>query len=182
LGVAAVGITQYLVWGITGTLLTGYGASMASAMAPEASVPNVHLPLSLLIYAALFFLVSYILYASLYAALGAMVSSDQDVQQVQMPVTLILVVSFVIYPVVMRDPSSTTSVILSMIPFCAPVLMVLRIALQTPPFWQIALSLFISLLTTAGIVQISAKIYRVGILMYGKRPSVVELLRWLRYT
>jgi len=69
-----------------------------------------------------------------------------------------------------------------MIPFCAPVLMVLRIALQTPPFWQIALSLLISLLTTAGIVQVSAKIYRVGILMYGKRPSLVELLRWLRYT
>jgi ABC-2 type transport system permease protein len=182
LGVAAVGTTQYLVWGLSGTLLTVYGASMASALAPGASMPNLHLPTSLLVYALLFFLVSYLLYASLYAALGAMVSSDEELQQVQLPVTLVLVVSFLVYPVVMRDPNSATSVILSLIPFCAPVLMVLRIALQTPPFWQIALSLLLSLLTTAGIVQVSAKIYRVGILMYGKRPSLVELLRWLRYT
>lgn len=182
LGVAAVGLTQYLVWGVSGTLLTAYGASMASAMVPGASLPSLHLPAWLLVYAVLFFLVSYLLYASIYAALGAMVSSDQEMQQVQMPVTLILVVSFIIYPVIMRDPSSGTSVILSMIPFFAPVLMVLRIALQTPPFWQISLSLVISVLTTVGILQVSAKIYRVGILMYGKRPSVVELLRWLRYT
>jgi len=182
LGVAAVGFTQYLVWGISGTLLTAYGASMAAAMVPGASLPNLHLPASLLAYAALFFLVSYLLYASMYAALGAMVSGDEELQQVQLPVTLMLVVSFILYPVIMRDPSSGTSVILSMIPFFAPVLMVLRIAIQTPPFWQIALSLLLSLLTTAGIVQVSAKIYRVGILMYGKRPSLAELLRWLRYT
>ncbi len=182
LGVAAVGFTQYLIWGLSGILLTGYGASMASAMVPGASLPNLHLPASLLVYAAVFFLVSYLLYASMYAALGAMVSSDEELQQVQLPVTLMLVVSFLIYPVIMRDPSSGTSVLLSLIPFFAPVLMVLRIALQMPPFWQIALSLLLSLLTTAGIVQVSAKIYRVGILMYGKRPSLVEVLRWLRYT
>jgi ABC-2 type transport system permease protein len=69
-----------------------------------------------------------------------------------------------------------------MIPFFAPILMVFRITVQTPPFWQIALSLALCLLTTLGIVQLSAKIYRVGILMYGKRPSLPELLRWLRYT
>jgi len=182
LGVGAVGFTQYLIWGLTGILLTGYGASMASAMVPGASLPNLHLPPALLIYAVTFFLVSYFLYASLYAALGAMVSSDEELQQVQMPVTLMLVVSFILYPIVMRDPSSATAVTLSMIPFFAPILMVLRIAMQTPPFWQIALSLVISVLTTVGILQVSARIYRVGILMYGKRPSLVELLRWLRYT
>jgi ABC-2 type transport system permease protein len=182
LGVAAVGFTQYLIWGLSGTLLAGYGASMASAMAPGVSLPNLHLPPSLLIYAVVFFLASYFLYASLYVALGAMVSSDEEVQQVQLPVTLMLVVSFLLYPIIMRDPSSATAVTLSMIPFFAPVLMVLRIAMQTPPFWQIALSLVISLLTTVGILQVSAKIYRVGILMYGKRPSLLELLRWLRYT
>jgi len=182
LGVAAVGFTQYLVWGVSGSLLTAYGASMASAMAPGASMASLHLPASLLVYAGLFFVVSYLLYASMYAALGAMVSSDEELQQVQLPVTLMLMVSFIIYPVIMRDPSSGTSVILSMIPFFAPVLMVLRIALQMPPFWQIALSLVISALTTFGILQVSARIYRVGILMYGKRPSLVELLRWLRYT
>ena len=182
LGVAAVGTTQYLIWAVCGTLLAGYGASLAAAIVPGASLPKLPLPASLLIYAVLFFLVSYFLYASMYAALGAMVSSDQELQQVQMPVTLMLVVSFILYPAVMRDPNSATSVTLSLIPFFAPILMVLRIAIETPPFWQIALSLVISVLTTVGIVQVSAKIYRVGILMYGKRPSLVELLRWLRYT
>ena len=182
LGVAAVGFTQYLIWGLSGILLTGYGASMASAMVPGASLPNLHLPASLLVYAAVFFLVSYLLYASMYAALGAMVSSDEELQQVQLPVTLMLVVSFLIYPVIMRDPRLRDFSAPLTIPFFAPVLMVLRIALQMPPFWQIALSLLLSLLTTAGIVQVSAKIYRVGILMYGKRPSLVEVLRWLRYT
>jgi ABC-2 type transport system permease protein len=182
LGVAAVGFTQYLIWGACGALISGYGSAMASAVRPGASMPNIHVPASLLVYAIIFFVVSYLLYASLYAALGAMVSSEEEMQQVQLPVTLIIVVAFILYPVVIRDANSTTSVIISMIPFFAPILMVLRIALQTPPFWQIALCLLISLLTTLGIVQISSKIYRVGILMYGKRPSVVELLRWLKYT
>ncbi|PYV25888.1 MAG: ABC transporter permease, partial [Acidobacteria bacterium] len=66
--------------------------------------------------------------------------------------------------------------------FLSPILMILRIAMQTPPWWQIALSLGLSLVTTVGVVYFSAKIYRVGVLMYGKRPSVVELFRWLRYT
>jgi ABC-2 type transport system permease protein len=69
-----------------------------------------------------------------------------------------------------------------MIPFFTPILMLLRIALQTPPFWQIALSVGILVLSTVGVTCFSAKIYRVGILMYGKRPSLVEVLRWLRYT
>ncbi len=182
LGVAAVGFTQYLIWGTCAMLISGYGSSMASAMRPGASVPNIHVPTSLLVYAGVFFVVSYLLYASLYAAMGAMVSSEEEMQQVQLPVTLIIVVAFLLYPVIMRDANSTTSVIVSMVPFFAPILMVLRIALQTPPFWQIGLCLLISIVTTVGIVQVSSKIYRVGILMYGKRPSVVELMKWLKYT
>ena len=72
--------------------------------------------------------------------------------------------------------------ILSEIPFFAPVLMALRISLQTPPAWQIALSLVLLALTTVAVMYASAKIYRVGVLMYGKRPSLIELIRWLRYT
>ena len=111
-----------------------------------------------------------------------MVSSEEDLQQVQMPVTMALVACFVLYPVIQRAPNSPLAVALTMIPFFSPILMVFRITVQTPPFWQIALSLAICVATTAGVIQVSAKIYRVGILMYGKRPSLVELLRWLRYT
>ena len=111
-----------------------------------------------------------------------MVSSDEELQQVQMPITLLIVLAFVLYPVVMRDPTSRLAFIVSVLPFLSPILMVFRIGLQTPPFWQIALALVLSIAATVGLVYVSAKIYRVGILMYGKRPSLVELLRWLKYT
>ena len=88
----------------------------------------------------------------------------------------------VIYSLVLSDPSSRASIILSEVPFFAPVLMALRISLQTPPFWQIALSLVVLILTTVAVIYGSARIYRVGVLMYGKRPSVFELVRWLRYS
>jgi ABC-2 type transport system permease protein len=182
LGVAGVGFTQYLIWTITGVLISAYGAAVATAVRPGVSMPQFHIPTSLLIYAVLFFLAGYFLFASLYAAIGAMVSSDEEAQQVQMPVTLLVVAPFLLYPAVMRDPASRLSVVGSLVPFLSPILMVLRIGLQTPPFWQIALALALSVATTIGVVYIAAKIYRVGILMYGKRPSLVELLRWLKYT
>ena len=81
-----------------------------------------------------------------------------------------------------RDPNSTTAVVLSLVPFFTPILMLLRISAEPPPFWQIGLSMVLTLLTTLGVIYLSARIYRVGVLMYGKRPSVVELLRWLRYS
>ena len=182
LGVAGVGFTQYLIWTLTGALISTYGVAVAAAFRPGASLPQFHIPLSLLIYAVLFFVAGYFLYASLYAAVGAMVSSDEEAQQVQLPVTLLVVAAFIFLPAVMRDPASRLSVVVSLVPFLSPILMTFRIALQTPPFWQIALSLALSIATTIGVVYVAAKIYRVGILMYGKRPSLVELFRWLKYT
>jgi ABC-2 type transport system permease protein len=182
LGVAGVGLTQYLIWTVVGGLFAGYGAAMASAAGPGAKMPRIHLPLSLLVYLVIFFLAGYLLYASLYAAVGAMVSTDQEAQQLQTPITLIIVMSFLLFNVILQDPNSRLSVALSMIPFLSPILMILRIAVQTPPFWQIALSLLFSMVTTVGVVWVSARIYRVGVLMYGKRPSLVEVFRWLRYT
>lgn len=182
LGVAAVALTQYLIWMASAGLLAGYGVTMAAAFRPQVGSLSLHLPAELLVSAVLFFLAGYLLYASLFAAVGAAVSSEQDAQQYQLPVVLPIVLSVVLFNVILRDPNSTRSIVLSMIPFFAPVLMVLRIALQTPPLWQVALCLAIMALTTAGVVWFSARIYRVGLLMYGKRPSVVELLRWLRYT
>jgi ABC-2 type transport system permease protein len=182
LGVAGVGFTQFLIWTITGVLISTYGGAMAAAVRPGVSMPQFHIPISLLIYAVLFFLAGYFLYAALYAAVGAMVSSDEESQQVQMPITMLIVLAFVLYPIVMHDPSSRAAFIVSELPFLSPILMVFRIGMQTPPFWQIALALALSVAATVGVVYLAAKIYRVGILMYGKRPSLVELLRWLKYT
>lgn len=182
LGVAAVALTQYTIWGITAGLVTAYGAAMASMVRPGASLPQIHLPTAWLIYLGAFFLAGYLLYASLYAAVGAMVSTEQEAQALQTPLSLMIVVSFLLFNVILHNPNSTLSVVLSIIPFLSPILMMLRIAIQTPPAWQIGLALAFSVITTLGVVQLSAKIYRVGVLMYGKRPSVVELLRWLRYS
>lgn len=182
LGVAGVGLTQYLIWACTAGLISTYGSAMSSAFRPGAAPPAFHLPAAYLVYPVVFFLAGYFLYASMYAALGAMVSSEEDLQQVQMPIVLMLVLCVLLSVGIQRAPNSPLAVTLSMIPFLSPILMVFRIAVQTPPFWQIALSLAICVATTAVAIQVAARIYRVGILMYGKRPSLVELLRWLRYT
>jgi ABC-2 type transport system permease protein len=182
LGVGGVALTQYLIWMCTAALVSAYGAAAGSAFWPGASAPSFHLPAAYLVYPPLFFLAGYFLYASLYAALASMVSSEEDLQQVQMPVTLILVASMILFPIIQRGPNSPLAVALTLFPLTSPILMVCRITVQTPPLWQIALSLAICVATTAGVIRLSAKIYRVGILMYGKRPSLVELFRWLRYT
>jgi ABC-2 type transport system permease protein len=181
-GVAAVGLTQYLIWGALAGLVAVYGAAVAAMFRPGASLPGIHLPWNMAIYMTVFFLCGYFLYASLYAAVGAMVSNEQEMQQVQMPVTFLIVAAFFCFNIILRDPNSPLSVGLSMIPFFSPILMVLRIAMQPPPFWQIALSIGISVLSTAAVIYFAARIYRVGVLMYGKRPSLVELMRWLKYT
>lgn len=182
LGVAGVAITQYLIWGVAAGLIAAYGGVMAAAVRPGASMPHFHFPVAWIVYLILFFVAGYLLYASLYAAIGAMVSTEQEAQQVQTPITLVIVVSFLLFNMILRDPNSTASVALSLVPFLSPILMILRIAAQTPPFWQIALALALSAATTAGVLAFSARIYRVGVLMYGKRPSLVELARWLKYT
>lgn len=182
LGVAAVGFTQFVIWAISGALLSAYGISMASALSPGPGPFQIHIPALLMVYMVVFFLAGYFLYAAMYATIGAIASSDQDAQQIQIPVMVPLVMSLILLNVVLRDSNSTASMVLSLIPFFAPILMIFRITLQTPPFWQIALSLFLTFATTGAILWFSARIYRVGILMHGKRPSVAEILRWLKYS
>ncbi len=182
LGVAAAAFTQFAIWMISTALLFSYGALAAAGMGQGSALSGVHVPVSLVIWASVFFFGGYFLYSSMFAAIGAACSNDQDAQQLQWIAMAPLVFCMVIYSVVLNDPTSNVSVGLSLVPFFAPVLMALRISLQTPPLWQIALSLALLFITTIGTIWASAKIYRVGILMYGKRPSIVEMFRWLRYS
>ncbi len=182
LGVAAAAFTQFAIWMISTALLFSYGALAAMGMGQGSPLSGVHVPPSLLLYAGIFFFGGYFLYSSMFAAIGAACSNDQDSQQLQWLAMAPLVFCITIYGVILNDPTSNVSVGLSLVPFFSPVLMALRISLQTPPFWQIALSLFLLFVTTVGMIWVSAKIYRVGILMYGKRPSLVEMARWLRYS
>ncbi|QQS49258.1 MAG: ABC transporter permease [Acidobacteriota bacterium] len=179
IGIGMVGLTQYLVWATFGlgiSLLT----TLPVLAANRASLPTIS-PLQLIFF-VVYFVLGYFLYATLYATVGAIVSNEEDGQQMQMPVTMTIVIPVMVSTLVMRNPNGSASVILSLIPFFSPVLMFLRIGLQTPPWWQIALSVALMIVTILAVIWLAAKIYRVGVLMYGKRPTLPEIVRWLRYT
>ncbi|HTG17102.1 MAG TPA: ABC transporter permease [Blastocatellia bacterium] len=177
IGIGLVGLTQISVWALSALLLTTAGVSAFSSRG--ITMPSI--PISLLVYFVVFFILGYFLYATLYALVGSTVSSEEDAQQAQMPVTLVLIVPMMIFNMIIANPTSGASIALSMVPFFAPTLMMMRIAVVNPPLWQILTSMGIMVATILGCVWLAARIYRIGILMYGKRPSIAELGRWLRY-
>jgi ABC-2 type transport system permease protein len=175
LGVGAVGLTQIGIWMVMA------GVYALPALAANASTGEIHIsPLTLGAF-ALFFLFGYFLYSSIYAAVGAVITSEQEGQQLQFIILLPLIVAVFMMGPVMRAPDSPVAVWTSMVPFFSPVLMYVRIAVQPPPVWQIALSLALLVATIAGILMLCARIYRIGILMYGKRATLPEIMKWLKY-
>jgi len=177
-GVSLVALTQLVIWGSAFAFFALYGINMLASQGLEASIPNI--PFSHYIYFGLFFLLGYFIYATIYALVGSMVTTAQEGGQLAMPIILILVVSFYMFLPVSRSPDSTFSFWVSILPFSAPVAMLVRIVTQTPPFWQIALSLLIGFGSVLLIMWFAARIYRVGMLMYGKRASIPEAWRWVR--
>ena len=127
-----------------------------------------------------FFLLGFIFYAALFAAVGAMVSSDQEAQQAAQPVMLLLIAGIIFLNPVLLDPQSTLAKVVSILPFSAPIIMPLRLSLIAVPAWELAASLAALILACLLAVWLAARIYRVGMLMYGKRPSMRELVRWVR--
>lgn len=178
-GIGLVGLTQFAVWALTGSLVTALG-SMPLFKFTNTPIPKFS-PL-LMFFFVLYFVLGYFLYATLYAIVGAIVSNEEDGQQMQIPVTMTIMIPIMLSVLVMQDPNSTISTVLSFVPFFSPILMFMRISFQTPPAWQILLSIVLMLLTIGALIWLAAKIYRVGVLMYGKRPSLPEVARWLRYS
>jgi ABC-2 type transport system permease protein len=173
-----VGLTQVAVWLLTAVILTS--SSLVGAMAGG----NVHVSLNpmQIIFFVVYFLLGYLLYSSIAAALGAMVNSEQELQQLNMILVMPLAgCMFALAPVI-SNPSGVVARVISLIPFCTPLIMYLRISLATPPWWEIALSIVLMLITIYAILWVASRIYRVGILMYGKRPSLPEIMRWLKYS
>src|SRR5829696_714241 len=177
-GVSLVALTQLAIWGIAFSAFALYGVGMLAGKGIRTSIPTI--PFSHYIYFALFFLLGYFIYATFYALVGSMVTTAQEGGQLAMPIILLLVISFYIFLPVSRSPDSSFSFWASMLPFSAPVAMLVRIVTQTPPFWQIALSLFIGFGTVLLFMWIASRVYRVGMLMYGKRASIPEAWRWAR--
>lgn len=176
-GVGGAGLLQFGIW-----ILALVGVSAASGSL--AFLSGVELPeINPVLIAAfpIFFLLGFFLYASLYAAIGSAVNTIQEAQNFIFPVMLPIIMAMVCWPVVMRAPDSTMAVVLSLIPFMTPILMFLRMSVLMPPVWQIALSIVLTSLTISVVIWIAARIYRVGILMYGKPPTFPEIVRWARH-
>ena len=178
IGVGSVGLTQVAVWLLTAVILTS--SSIVGALAGG----NVHVSLNpmQIIFFVVYFLLGYLLYSSIAAALGAMVNSEQELQQLNMILVMPLAgCMFALAPVI-TNPNGPVARIISFIPFCTPLIMYLRISLATPPAWEIALSIALMMVTIYAILWVASRIYRVGILMYGKKPNLPEILRWLKYS
>ncbi|MDE3054996.1 MAG: ABC transporter permease [Gemmatimonadota bacterium] len=183
-GIGAVALTQVFVWVVCAAALFAFGVQAANAFGgPQVAAAGIHMPtVSPLVGVALllFFVLGFMLYTSLFAAVGAMVSNQEDVQQAQWPVMMPLIAAIIFLAPVIANPASTMSKVVSWIPFTSPIIMPLRMSLITVPWPELAATLAGLALACWGAIWVSARIYRVGLLMYGKRPSLDELLKWIR--
>jgi ABC-2 type transport system permease protein len=206
IGTTLAGITQFAIWIFLGSILlvivsAVFGIDMFQVQTPQEQIikqsmenPQMHievqdimnafynLPIANLIIAfILFFVCGYLLYSSLYAAIGAAVDNETDTQQFLLPIMMPLILAVYIgFFTVIEDPHGTVSTVFSFIPFTSPVVMLMRIPFGVP-IWQQLLSLLILIGTFTLTVWFAAKIYRVGILMYGKKPTYKELIKWIKY-
>lgn len=212
IGVGLTGLTQFLIWIVLGTIISGVAQSMvmdkyaaknvAEQMQPGASkkmdaaaadeadekqeATNAinaisNLPVGRIMFAFVFYFIGgYLLYASFFAAIGGAVDSETDTQQFMLPITLPMVFSIVMIQFVLNNPDGPVAFWLSMIPFTSPIIMMVRIPFD-PPMWQVALSMGILVVSFIGSTWLAGRIYRTGILMYGKKPTWRELGKWLFY-
>ncbi len=178
LGLGSATLTSIFIWIIMGVLLGAPAARTLSSFGFDlARTFNPLLVANFFIY----FVLGYFLFTSLFAILGATSNSDQEVQQFVFPIVMTMILPFIIGFAVAQNPSAGWVTILSLIPFFTPTLMIMRISFLPPPSWQLLASYAIMFGSVTLMGWLAAKIFRVGILMYGKRPTLPELVRWVRY-
>lgn len=186
-GAGAVGLTQQALWvAITAYLMTNLAPLLmrnagVSVSGGAAGNPFGGLTVGLFVVFVLYFLLGFVFYASLLAAAGAMVNTEQDAQQAAMPVLYLLIGSWLFVNSVIVNPGGTTAKVLSWLPFSSPVIMPMRFGLSPVPWTTVAGSLAVCALGCLAAVWLAARIYRVGMLMYGKKPSLAEVAKWVRY-
>lgn len=178
-GVSLVAITQLAIWGLVFLAISVWGVAALAANGFEGiSLPS--LPPFFFVYFVLYFLLGYFVYSTIYLLIGSMVTTTQEGGQLAMPVVFLLMAGLYMAFVVMRSPNSRFATVVSMIPLFSPITMIVRIVGQTPPLWQILLSLGIGVATVLGLLWLAARVYRIGMLMYGKRATIPEVMRWVR--
>ena len=184
LGVWAVSMTQIVVWICSVTLLIAAGIPLS--LSGRYGLPELENLSEVLPGPGLwalfvgFFVLGYLMYSGLYAALGAMCSTDQEAQQAQLPMIMLLLVPILMVVPVIQGPTTAASTGLSLFPLFSPILMWARVATGVVPVWQVGLSFILMVLSVFGIAWLAGRIYKAGILMTGKRPTLPELWRWLR--
>ena len=173
IGVSLVALTQMGIWGLAFIAFSIWAAGGSGISLP-------HIAPLVFVYFGLYFLLGYFIYSTVYAVVGSMVTTTQEGGQMAMPVVLMLIAGLFISFNIIRSPNSPLAFWASMFPFFAPITMLVRIVTETPPLWQILLSLGIGIATAVGLVWLASRIYRVGMLMTGKKATIPEVWRWVR--
>jgi len=178
IGVGLAGLTQLAIWIVSAVVVVAFGMAGLSAAGVDFAMPQIT-PL-MVVFFFIFFLLGFFLYASIFALIGSMVTTVQEGGQFAFPAIMILLVAFYFSFAVIRDPNSDLSFWISIAPFLAPISMPVRILAEMPPFWQIALSALLNLVAITGVVWLAGRVYRTGMLMYGKRATIPEVIKWIR--
>lgn len=177
-GVGLAGLTQLGIWIISAVILLGIGMAQLSAAGIDMSIPQIT-PVMVL-YFFIFFLLGFFIYASIFAVIGSMVTSVQEGGQFAFLPVMLMLGGFYFSFAIIRDPNSALSFWVSIMPFIAPMTMPVRIVTDMPPLWHIGLSIVLNSLTIAGLVWLAGRVYRIGMLMYGKRATIPEVWKWIR--
>jgi len=172
IGVSLVALTQLGIWAMAFLIFSLWAAGGSSF--------TLHIPPMLFLWFAIYFLMGYFIYSTVYAVVGSMVTTTQEGGQLALPVVLLLVAGFYLSFNIIRSPNSPLAFWASMVPFFAPITMLVRIVTETPPLWQILLSLGIGIATIVGLIWLASRIYRIGMLMTGKKATIPEVWRWVR--
>jgi ABC-2 type transport system permease protein len=183
LGVGAVGLTQQILWIATTYILLKLRAPLMEKLGAPAmsfSLPEISLGAAILLL--LFFLLGFIFYSSLYAAVGSAVNSEQEARQAATPLMIMIVFAGVFIQPVLLNPTGTTAQVLSLVPITSPIIMPIRMAVTGVPTLELAASIGFLVIGCAMALWLASRIYRVGLLMYGKRPTMREMARWVSYS
>lgn len=177
-GVGLAGLTQLSIWIGSVLIILGLLSINAGGLSLPVAIPPIT-PI-MIVYFFIFFLLGFFIFASIFALIGSMVTTVQEGGQFAFPPIMLLLIGFYFSFAVIRDPGSPLSFWVSIAPFFAPITMPVRILAETPPFWQIGLSILLNAIAIAGLVWLASRVYRVGMLMYGKRATIPEVWKWIR--
>ncbi len=193
IGIGLAGLTQVMFWIVLSsivlmlglspaeTAVTGVNAEqMQQAQMLFGEIPMPDINIWMILGFLFYFIAGYFIFASLYAAIGSAVDQEQDAQQLQMPVTMIIIFPMLFLASMITNPESTLAIAASHFPLFSPILMPVRMFATSMPVWEIAISVIAMIGTFLGAVWVAARVYRVGILMTGKKPSFKELIKWIK--